>query len=494
MFELAELGHKISNEVYKKQIPDLRTALLSIQQQLKDCDFPVYILISGVNGAGKGRVIKLLNEWLDARYMRTNAYDKTSLEERERPRMWRFWRTMPENGTIGIYVGSWYSVPISKRVKKKINDTQLKNQLVLVNELEQELVASGALIIKCWLHMSKKAQKKRFKALDKNPETRWQVTKQDKKNLKKYDDFIRVAETVLKGTSSREAPWLVVDGKDIRHSSLTVGQHILQRMTKHIECWRSQQAKKIVGVETIKHNTGQRTLLDSLDLSLHLEKKEYYKKLAHYQGKLSKLARAAHERKISSIMVFEGWDAAGKGGAIRRLTSAMDARNYQIIRIAAPTDEERLHHYLWRFWRHLPRAGKVTIYDRSWYGRVLVERIEGFAADQEWQRAYSEIVNFEEALTSHGIQLLKFWIHIDEDEQLRRFKEREKISYKQHKITEEDYRNRDKWQAYELAVDDMVAKTSSRNVPWILVEGNDKRYARIEVLKNVCNKLEELLG
>jgi polyphosphate kinase 2 (PPK2 family) len=224
-----------------------------------------------------------------------------------------------------------------------------------------------------------------------------------------------------------------------------------------------------------------------------LDKKDYNQELAFYQGKLNKLAREAHLKKHSTIIVFEGWDAAGKGGAIRRLTPAFDARAYQIIPIAAPTDEEKQHHYLWRFWRHIPRAGILTIYDRSWYGRVLVERVEGFATDQEWQRAYSEIVNFEEALVAHGILLLKFWLHIDKDEQLRRFKEREQIPYKQYKITEEDYRNREKWDDYQIAVNDMVTRTSTQKAAWHLIEANDKKYARVKLLKIFCERLEKAL-
>lgn len=240
-------------------------------------------------------------------------------------------------------------------------------------------------------------------------------------------------------------------------------------------------------------NPNQQSLLDSLDLSLKIDKKSYNEELEHYQSKLKKLARLAQQQKRSCIMVFEGWDAAGKGGAIRRITHAIDARNYRVIQVGAPTDEERSHHYLWRFWRHIPRAGKVTLYDRSWYGRVLVERVEGYASVNEWQHAYSEIVNFEEALVHHGILLLKFWLHIDKDEQLKRFQEREQISYKKYKITEEDYRNRDKWDDYQNAVNEMITRTSTRNAPWIMVEGNDKKHARIKILKAYCDKLEAAL-
>ncbi len=491
MFEVAELGHKVSKSDYNKKVPTLRTQLLTVQQQLNTQNFAVIILISGVDGGGKGEVINLLNEWLDPRLMRTNAYDSPSDEEKERPVFWRYWRTMPAKGSIGIYVGSWYSDPIAQRVYDKISDAKLKVRLTQIKDLEQELSDDNTLIIKCWLHLKQAQQKKRLKQLEKNPDTAWQVTASDKKHLKMYDTFTRVAEDVLTETSSAKNPWLIVEGSNIRYSSLTVGQHVLDKIKVHISKQKQQKKTSSPAPKTLFGN--QPNLLDSLDLNLTLGKDQYKEQLNYYQGKLNKLARQAHEKKISSVLVFEGWDAGGKGGAIRRLTHAMDARNYQVIPIAAPTEEERMHHYLWRFWRHMPRAGKVTIYDRSWYGRVLVERIEGFAAENEWTRAYPEIRNFEEALTQHGIALVKFWLHIDPDEQLRRFKAREQISYKQYKITDEDYRNREKWDAYSLAVNDMVARTSTQSALWTLVEANDKHYARIKVLQTYCAKLEEML-
>ncbi len=493
MFEIAELGHTINEAEYEQLLPDLRTQLLLAQQKVKRSDFPVIILISGVDGGGKGDVINLLNEWMDSRYMRTTAFSKPSDEEKERPKFWRYWRALPAKGAIAVYAGSWYSNPLSRRVYDKINDRELMLDLKHICQLEQELIDDGALIIKYWLHLKKSEQKKRIKTLEKNPDTQWKVTKKDKRHLKMYDNFISVAENVLAETSTKYSPWLIVDGFDIRYSSLTIGQHILSRIEQHIDKRQAKEQSQAANLVFDKTNCFQNNLLDSLDLSLKLDKKKYTSLLSKYQRKLNKLARQAHEKKLSSILVFEGWDAGGKGGAIRRLTHAIDARNYQVIPIAAPTDEERLHHYLWRFWRHIPRAGQVTIYDRSWYGRVLVERVEGFASKNEWQRAYAEIVNFEEALHDDGILLLKFWLHIDKDEQLKRFKEREKISYKKHKITEEDYRNREKWGEYNIAVNEMVTRTSTQKNPWLMVEGNDKKFARIKIIKAYCEYLERML-
>ena len=493
MFEIAELEHTIKKSNYSIQIPELRTQLLLAQEKVKSSDFSVIILISGVDGGGKGEVINLLNEWMDPRYMRTIAFSKPSDEEKERPKFWRYWRTVPSKGTIGIYVGSWYSNPISKRVYGKINKHQLHIDLQNINQLEQELIDDGTLIVKCWLHLKKSTQKKHINKLKSNPKTQWQVTKRDKKHLKMYDNFVKVAESVLAETSSGDSPWLIVDGSDIRYSSLTIGRYVLARIEQHAEFREKSKQQNISILTSDTSLLLQQNLLDSLDLSLTLEKEQYNSLLLKYQGKLNKLSRQAHEKKKSSILVFEGWDAGGKGGAIRRITHAIDARNYQVIPIAAPTDEEKAHHYLWRFWRHIPRAGQVTIYDRSWYGRVLVERVEGFATQSEWNRAYSEIVNFEDALADHGTLLLKFWLHIDKDEQLKRFKEREKISYKKHKITEEDYRNREKWDAYNVAVNEMVTRTSTQTNPWIMVESNDKKYARIKIIKAYCKQLEKLL-
>jgi polyphosphate kinase 2 (PPK2 family) len=493
VFEVAELGHTVEKSVYKEKSAQLRTELLTIQHRLKSCPFPVIVIISGVDGGGKGEVINRLNEWFDPHYMRTIALSEPTDEERERPKFWRYWRTLPAKGTIGVYVGSWYSDPIAQRVYQKIDDTVLQAELTQINQLEELLADDDTLIIKCWLHLKKDMQVKRLKQLAKNPATNWRVTDKDRQHLGLYDDFIGVAEKVLSETSKAYAPWLIVEGSDNRYSSLTVGQHVLERIRQHILLHENILTASAQQEEPPKSQVEQYNLLDALDLSLKLDKSSYRKQLEKYQGKLNELSRHALAAKRSSILVFEGWDAAGKGGAIRRLTESMDARHYQVIPIAAPTDEERAHHYLWRFWRHIPRAGQVTIYDRSWYGRVLVERVEGMAKTRQWQRAYSEIVNFEEAMLAHGIVIMKFWLHIDHDEQLARFKRREEISYKQFKITEEDYRNREKWDDYQKAVNEMIARTSTSKSSWLLVEANDKYYARIKVIKAYCECLEKML-
>jgi len=491
MFEEAEIRHEISKDEYKKRVPALRKSLLDTQMDLqKRAEFPVILLISGVDGGGKGAVINTLHEWMDARYIRTHAFWTPTEDERERPPYWRFWMALPPKGYIGIFVGSWYSDPLSKRVNKKIDNEELDASLIHIQQMEKELCDDGAVIIKCWIHLSKSNQEKRFREYKKDPDQQWRITERHRKNLKLYDYFVPIAERVLRETSTGHAPWQIIDGSDIRYACLTVGEYILDRITSHIRERSAAPGKTKAAAATGKNKSG---LLASLDLGKKLEKKEYNRKLNKYQGKLNLLARDALTAKVSAIFLFEGWDAAGKGGVIRRITHALDARQYRVIQIAAPTDEEKAHHYLWRFWRHLPRRGQVTIYDRSWYGRVLVERVEGFAGREEWMRAYHEITDFEEELTDAGIVLVKFWLHIDAEEQLRRFKEREQTDYKRHKITAEDYRNRQKWPEYEAAVNDMITRTSTEYARWHIIEANDKYNARIRVLKTCCDALGDAL-
>ena len=241
-------------------------------------------------------------------------------------------------------------------------------------------------------------------------------------------------------------------------------------------------------------SSGAPTILHALRSDKQIDAERYHKRLRELQQRLNRLGRKAQARGVSAILLFEGWDAAGKGGAIRRVTGALDARFYNIVPVAAPSDEELARPYLWRFWRHVPGRGRFAIFDRSWYGRVLVERIEGFCAPADWRRAYAEINAFEDQLADAGAIVLKFWLATSADEQLRRFREREATGHKRYKITDEDWRNREKWDAYEAAASDMIEKTSTEAAPWHLVAAEDKYHARIAVLKALCNALEGAVG
>ena len=499
MFSIAELGQKIPKSEFKEQAPLLRRELLDAQHRLRllaKC--PVIIVFAGVNGAGKAETVNLLNAWMDPRWLITRAYDKPSKEEQERPEYWRFWRDQPHKGLIGMFLSSWYSRPLLGRVHKSVDEACFSDLLERINRFEKALTDDNALILKFWMHLSKDAQKKRFKQLEKDELTSWRIKEEDWDNWRLYEKFEETAERVIMKTSTGNAPWKIIEGNDYNFRSLTVGTTIRDELIAHLdklegiaksETQTSEQAHTENGVLPYRGST----VLDVMDMTLSLNKSQYNKDLKLYQAKLNKLQRQAHEKKLSTILVFEGPDAAGKGGAIRRLTAAIDARQYQVMPIAAPTDEEKAQHYLWRFWRRLPRGGRITIFDRSWYGRVLVERVEGLASTDEWRRAYSEINEFEEELTESGIVLIKFWIHVTKDEQHRRFKEREETPHKQWKLTEEDWRNREKWDEYEQAINAIVERTSTRSAPWTLIEGNDKRHARVKVIKTVCECIEEAL-
>lgn len=491
MFESAELGHKVNKASYDAQVPQLREALLETQIELsKQAKFPVIILIGGVDGAGRGEILNLLNEWLDPRFVQSHGMGAPSDEELDRPMMWRFWRALPPKGKIGVFLGSWYTWPIINHVLENGKRAELNRRLERAKRLEKMLVAEGALVLKFWMHLSRDRQKKRLTALEKNPNTRWRVTQRDWQHYKLYNKFRVVYERVIRHTNTAEAAWTIIEGYDPRYRNLTVGKVILHAMRERLNAvdhiTEAHAPQPLPSVD-------QLNVLQALDLTQKLDKKKYQLELEKYQGKLALLTRKAKFKNITVIAVFEGNDAAGKGGAIRRITGALDARYYNIVPVAAPTEEERAQPYLWRFWRHIPRRGRVTIFDRSWYGRVLVERVEEFCSEANWMRAYSEINDFETQLVRHDIVVAKFWLAISKNEQLKRFKAREKIGFKRFKITEEDWRNRKKWGAYEHAVCDMVDRTSTEIAPWTLVEANDKYFARIKILKTLCQQIEAAL-
>ena len=489
MLTTAELGHTLTQKRYDAALPKLRASLLSAHFNLRSRKFPVIVIVSGADGAGKGEVVQRLNEWLDPRGVATHAFWEPSDEERERPPYWRFWRALPGRGRIGIFFGSWYTDPIIRRVLGKTKGSQFDTALDRIKGFEKMLANDGALFVKLWLHLPKPVQKKRLKKLEREG----RIAPDDWKHFKLYDRFTKVSERALRRTHTDAAPWHVIEVTDRRYRDYTVGKILLaalQRREKEaIAQPAGKTARRPAAIPRPAPDPADSPLAH-VDLKQSLTETEYTKALETQQTRLSKLAWAAHEKKRSMVMVFEGWDAAGKGSAIRRVTQAMDPRLYGVVGIAAPTDEERAQHYLWRFWRHLPRAGVSTLFDRSWYGRVLVERVEGFASATDWGRAYGEIVDFEEQMAGRGIIVNKFWVHISPQEQLRRFKERQRIDYKQYKITEEDWRNRAKWSAYAVAVDDMVGRTSTEFAPWTLVAGNDKKFARVQILKTMVKRLE----
>ncbi|MBI2603480.1 MAG: polyphosphate:AMP phosphotransferase [Deltaproteobacteria bacterium] len=490
MFEIAEIGNKLSKEIYDQEEPKIRHSILEAQEELREAKIPCIIIVSGNEGAGKGDLVKLLNQWMDARAIATYALTPPTDEEHERPRFWRFWRILPPKGKIGIFFGSWYTNPIVDRVFKKIDSAALDLELKRIREFESMLVNEGVLVLKFWFHLSKKEQKKRLQELEKNPKTAWKVTKLHWDYFKKYDKFRKISEHSLRETNLPDSPWIIIEAVDNRYKTITFTKTITEALQKRVEAWKRQKKEK---EPPLALKAPELNVMASLDMTQKLSEKEYNKKLPDLQAKLNELTTDLYQKNRAMVLVFEGSDAAGKGGAIRRVVHSIDARTYKIAQIAAPTSEEAAQPYLWRFWRHLPRLGSLVIFDRSWYGRVLVERVEGFCAVADWKRAYEEINNFEEQLADFGMIVMKFWLTITKEEQLARFTARENTPYKRYKITEEDWRNREKWDAYTAAVCDMVEKTSTENSAWTLVESNDKYFARVKVLQTICDRLTKEL-
>jgi polyphosphate:AMP phosphotransferase len=503
MFRTAELGQAVSKKDFKAQARDLRQHLLEAQILLsRHAEFSVIIDFAGVDGAGKGSTVNLLHAWLDTRLLTTNAFGPLTEAQRERPKYWRFWRAIPPKGRIGLNLSGRYSHPFLDRVNERISDMEYGAELKRIQAFERALSDDGTLIMKFWMHLSRDAQEERFKALEADPEQAWRVTEKDWQHWEIYDRFIETAERTIAETNTDYAPWHIVEGADENFRMLTVSRIILDALEARLRASNvTGDPQTLIDASALdevedplpERPKGLVTVLSTLDMSPALPKPEYRRQLSQQQHRIHLLQRKALQENRSSIVVFEGPDAGGKGGVIRRIIPTLDARNYRVLQYGAPTDEERAHHYLWRFWRHLARCGRLTIFDRSWYGRVLVERVEGFASEAEWRRAYAEINDFEDQLKEYGTVVVKFWMHVTPDEQWARFQDRKKTAYKRWKLTSEDWRNRAKWYDYEEAAHDMVKYTSTHTAPWELVPANDKNFARIKVLETFGDRMEKAL-
>ncbi len=485
---------RLKKKAYEAQVGRLREDLIQLQVKLKESPFKVVLIVAGVEAAGRSELINTLMGWLDPRGVETFSYQEPTDEERERPLMWRFWRSLPSQGRIGIYASSWYTETISQHAHEQDHFGDLGTELDRIRHFERLLVDNGTLVIKIWLHLSRAEQGARLRELASDERTAWRVTPEHWHHHRHYKRLERLANVMLAGTDQPGARWIRLDIPDERTRHIAVANVVTARFkTHHQRVMRKLRRKEKPELPPVPLRPSGLKRLQAFPLDQKLGEEEYEEKRDKWLGRLNLSIRRARAQRRSVLFVFEGWDAAGKGGAIRRLTSAMDARDYRVVPIAKPTDEERSHHYLWRFWRQVPRAGQVVIFDRSWYGRVLVERLEGFARRDEWTRAFAELNDFESQLTEHGMIIVKFWLHVSKDEQLQRFRERENTPYKRHKINEEDWRNRGKWEAYEVAVGDMLALCDKPNAPWHLIAANNKRFARLEILRTACRVIDRAL-
>lgn len=519
MLEKVDLTKKISKEEYKEKMPQLESKLGRLQRECKALGIPVLIVFEGFGAAGKGLQIGHLIQSMDPRGFEVHPVKNETEEERMHPFMWRFWTKTPARGRIAIFDGSWYRKVLIDRFEKRTKAKDLPAAFHSINSFEQQLADDGNLIIKLFLDIDKKEQKKRFDKLAKNKETAWRVSQGDRERNAHYEEYAALMEDMLFKTDTDYAPWTIVESMDRRFATLKIYTTVIKAMAEQIEKVQQQNIAKTVEkgdkaeaerdvrekenggdeIEEIAREADaqmkdlQVSILSKADLSLSYTREEYKEKLDKLQKKMEKLHGELYRRRIPVVLGFEGWDAGGKGGAIKRLTAKMDARGYVVHPTASPNDIEKAHHYLWRFWRAMPKDGHVAIFDRTWYGRVMVERIEGFCTTEEWKRAYKEINDMEKDLYNAGAIVIKFWMHIDKDEQERRFKERQDNPEKQWKITDEDWRNREKWDQYEDAVNEMLMRTSTDYAPWVVVEGNSKYYARVKVLQTVVDAIEERL-
>jgi polyphosphate:AMP phosphotransferase len=453
---------------------------------------------------------------MDPRWIAATAFDVPSDEERERPPFWRYWRTLPSAGGIGLYPGGWYSDPIDALSTGRIGRAAFDDQLLRIKTFEQALAEEGALILKFWLHLSKREQNRQLRAAGKDPLVGLRASDSSWTAPADYDAYLKAAGHAIRATMSGKAPWFIVEGgnDNFRRASVlgTLTEHLSRHLDQRADALRArakvlakdrkraEKARRKARKKRDKNGTKDRPLraparrvLDALNMKRSLSVPDYAAAFHRQQIRLHEAQRRARAAGMSTVVVFEGWDAAGKGGALRRLTFALNARDYRIVPIAALNDEERAHHYLWRFWRHVGRAGRMTIFDRSWYGRVLVERVECLIPEESWMRAYAEINDFESQLAEHDTIVIKIWLHLTKYEHLKRFKQRSKLAHKQWKLTDEDWRNREKWDDYVEAVNDMVSRTSTTAAPWTLVAANEKRYCRVKVLRTVADAMERAL-
>ena len=503
MLQQIDMTKKMSKKEYKSRMETLIPEMSRLQRECKNKKIPVIIVFEGFGAAGKGYQIGRLIQALDPRGFSVYSIGKESQEERMHPFLWRFWTKTPAKGEMVIFDRSWYRKVLIDRFDKITPKEQLPDDFNEINAFERQLAADGTAIIKLFLCIDKEEQKKRFKKLQESNASAFRVTKEDLKRNEHFEKYKEMNDEMLEKTDTSYAPWILVESMDREFATVKIYTAVIAALKAALE--RQAYGEKIKGTaaaETQDNSSREAEFSDQMlrtsslqkvDLSLSLEHDEYREKLEKLQKEIARLHGEIYQKRIPVVIGFEGWDAAGKGGAIKRLTEKMDPRGYQVNPTAAPNDIEKVHHYLWRFWNKMPKDGHIAIFDRTWYGRVMVERIEGFCTRGEWRRAYQEINDMERQLYKHGAVILKFWMQIDKEEQERRFRERMENPDKQWKITDEDWRNREKWDEYEKAVDEMLVRTSTTYAPWIVVEGNSKYYARVKVLQTVVDALKARL-
>lgn len=492
MLDNLDLKLELGKKEYESQIETLMQQLRSLQKTCWERKLPVIVVLEGWAAAGKGALVKQMVNYMDPRGFHVHPVWPPTEQEQQYPFLWRFWEKLPIKGSIAFFYHSWYTRVLEDRLFGRVKGADVPLAMQQINAFERQLVDDGVAIVKFWIHLSRKELKDRLKSYGRDRLLSWRVRPEDWQQEKEYEHYAKIAEEMIVQTSTGHSPWTLVEGNDQKWAQVKVLTKLCTVLTASLDNLSHQTVVPVTPPQEHLYPT-EPDLLAQVDLEAALSKDEYKKQLQKQQLKLLKLQMKIDTAKTPVLVLFEGWDAAGKGGAIKRLTDVLDPRSYQVRAFAAPTDEEKAHHYLWRFWRRLPPAGTFGIFDRSWYGRVMVERIEGFATEVEWRRAYREINEFEAQLTSAGYVLVKIWLHISLEVQLQRFQEREANEFKEYKLTDEDWRNRDKWNLYEVAVNQAIERTSTPNAPWTIIPSNNKYYARVKTIEAVTEAIKAKL-
>ena len=489
MLEKLDMKKKLSKSAYNEVMDVLGERLGLVQRLAREAKKPIIIVFEGWRGARRSAIINTMMQQMDARGFDVYSTVRMNEEEHKQPFFTFFWQHLPALGNIAVYHRSWYYLKTANEVNCKEGNANCCQNISYdhINTFEKMLTDDNYIILKYFLHLSPEQQKENIAKNAKTLGKAWREVSPAIDESDKYEEYLERYEKMLEATDKVNAPWHLIAADDRRSAEIEIITSIVETVEKAIK------TPVTAPTAVIRPNT-KYDVLGKINAYQELTKEDYKKELDKYQKRLKQLQIEMFKAQIPTVICFEGWDAAGKGGAIRRLTAALDPLGFSVHPVSAPNVVERQFHYLWRFWVHLPEAGNIAIFDRTWYGRVMVERIEGFAKDYEWQRAYDEIKDMEQQWTEHGFAIAKFWLQIDKDEQLRRFTDRQNDPMKQWKITDEDWRNRDKWDAYEEAVNEMLVRTDTSFAPWTVVEGNNKYYARLKVLKTIVELFEQKLG
>lgn len=492
MLDKVDLSRKLGKNEYRQAVKELGARIGELQRRQRAEGIPVMVVFEGWEGSGKGAQMNQLITPLDPRGFKVQNVTDAFMSDTFYPPMHPFWRTIPPAGRMSIYNRSWYRKAIdSWRIPKDTGHREMERKLEEIRSFERQLVNGGYLLIKLFLHIDRSEQKKRLQSL-KSEEGQGVRGKEELKAYKNYDSILPILEEVIRETDRAYAPWTIVEAHDRRFATIKVLSVVARALEDRLSQPPASEPAEPSALSELEETVTTPTVLSKVDLSQNSDNVDK-KEVASLQRRIRRMEYVLYRKRRPMVIAFEGWDAAGKGGCIKRLTQEMDPRGYEVIPVGAPNDFERRHHYLWRFWQDFPKAGHVAIFDRTWYGRVLVERVEGLCSQLEWQRAYSEINDMEKQWHDSGAIVMKFWLQIDKDEQLRRFQSREQTPEKKWKITDEDWRNREKWDLYEKAVEEMLWRTSTPYAPWTIVEANYKPYARLKVLRTVLSMGEKAL-